>query len=485
MIPPEFWTYLSGGILIVFGLVLVFPGLWERLPGLSRLSGTSNMWVGSGYQKKSFAGDALIGAALGPVFSTCSPTYFVILASVLPASFLLGTLYLVAYVLGLSLILLLIAILGQRFADKLAWVADPNGWFKRILGAVFIVLGVLIATGLEKKIEVAILESGFFDVTRLEQKLLDWESMPSLPGGTRYTEIVDPSGFVNTESVTIGEHIGKKVILVDFMTYSCINCQRTFPYLVAWYEKYKDQGLQIVGIHTPEFAFEKDIDNVRSAMKQFGIEYPVVLDNEYRTWRAYGNQYWPRKYLIDIHGKVVYDHIGEGAYDATETKIRELLEERSRLMGEGNMEDGELVADSMPAKQNFARSPETYFGAWRNQLLANGRPGVQETTAFRVPAVLLPNKLYLGGTWSIRDQHSETVSDATVAYRYYAKNVYLVMESASPADVEVWQDGILVKRIMVKESVLYTIVDDALPGEHVLELKFKNSGVRLFAFTFG
>ncbi len=173
MIPPQFWTYLSGGILVLFGLTLVFPALWENLPGLNKLSVSSNKLVGRGMKKQSLVGDALVGAALGPVFSTCSPTYFVILASVLPASFVLGSLYLLAYVAGLSLALLLIALLGQRFADRLVGVSDSRGWFKRGIGFLFILLGVLIATGLEKKIETTILESGYFDITKFEQLLLE------------------------------------------------------------------------------------------------------------------------------------------------------------------------------------------------------------------------------------------------------------------------------------------------------------------------
>lgn len=172
MVPPSFWTSLSGGILILFGLALVFPALWENVPGVARLSRSSNKLVGSGYQKKSFWGDVLIGAALGPVFSSCSPTYFVILASVLPASFALGSLYLFAYAAGLSLVLLMIALLGQRFADRLNTFADSRGSFKRGIGVLFVALGILIATGLEKKIEVALLESGFVDVVKWEQNLL-------------------------------------------------------------------------------------------------------------------------------------------------------------------------------------------------------------------------------------------------------------------------------------------------------------------------
>ncbi len=173
MVPPEFWTYLSGGILIAFGLTLLFPALWERVPGLAKISADSNRLAGAGYQRKSFWGDVLVGAALGPIFSTCSPTYFVILASVLPASFILGTAYMLAYVFGLSLMLLLIALLGQRFANNLAVLADSRGYLKRGIGALFIILGVLIASGLEKKIETYILDSGYLDITKLEHKLLE------------------------------------------------------------------------------------------------------------------------------------------------------------------------------------------------------------------------------------------------------------------------------------------------------------------------
>lgn len=152
---------------------------------------------------------------------------------------------------------------------------------------------------------------------------------------TPYVEITNPSGFVNTndQPIKIADYVGKQVILLDIITYSCINCQRTFPYVNAWYDKYKDEGLIVIGLHTPEFAFEKDKNNVENAMKEFGITFPVVLDNDYATWNALGNRFWPRKYLIDIHGNIVYDHIGEGAYEETENKIQELLKEREAVLG--------------------------------------------------------------------------------------------------------------------------------------------------------
>lgn len=174
MIPPQFWAYLSGGIILLFGITLTLPSLWESIPGMARASASSNKLLGIGYQKKSLTGDALVGAALGPIFATCSPTYFLILASVLPASLFLGTVYILAYVLGLSLVLLLLGLLGERLAHRLQGLANPRGWFKRGLGILFILLGLAIAFGIDKRIETAVLDAGFFDITKVEQQLLKY-----------------------------------------------------------------------------------------------------------------------------------------------------------------------------------------------------------------------------------------------------------------------------------------------------------------------
>ncbi len=319
-----------------------------------------------------------------------------------------------------------------------------------------------------------------------------------IPGGEPYKEIVGPAGFVNTDVITLGELVGKKVILVDFLTYSCINCQRTFPYLNAWYEKYKDDGLEIVGIHTPEFAFEKDINNVREAMKKFGIKHPIVLDNDYATWNAYGNRYWPRKYLIDIHGNIVYDHIGEGAYEETEKKIKELLTERAEVLGErisGESDEG-LAASSLESGKNFARSPETYFGALRNEYLGNGVRGRAGESTFILPESFRLNTLYLGGRWKIDNEYAESVSGASVIYRYNSQEVYLVASSGVEVAVEVLQDGKPVQAaagedvdansiVKIKESRLYKLIHNQTPGEHTLELRIQDKGLKMYAFTFG
>lgn len=171
-IPTSFWAYFSGSILILIGLTFTFPSLWTKVPGMNKLSRGGNAVVGSGYTKKSIWGDVTIGAALGPVFSSCSPTYFLILAAVLPASFLLGTVYLLVYIAGLASVLLLIALLGQRFIGNITWAADPQGWFKRSLGVVFLLIGLAIFTGLDKQFEASILDTGF-NTVNFENSLLE------------------------------------------------------------------------------------------------------------------------------------------------------------------------------------------------------------------------------------------------------------------------------------------------------------------------
>lgn len=320
------------------------------------------------------------------------------------------------------------------------------------------------------------------------------------PFARPYVEIENPSGFLNTginpdgthRPITIGELVGKKVILIDFMTYSCINCQRTLPHMVAWYEAYKDSGLEIVAIHTPEFAFERDIDNVRAALLERGILYPVVLDNDYATWHAFGNNYWPRKYLIDIDGSIVYDHIGEGAYEETEAKIRELLRARASRLHE-DISLGDPVESNVPDVTVEARSPETYFGSDRNEYFRSGLPGRSGTQSFDAPVSPSSNSLYLSGTWDIQAEYAEASANARITYRYNAKHVYLVATSEKPLRLRVLQDGVPVRRmgdvdedgfVTIREDRLYHLIQNAEAGSHLLEIEVP-AEVRVFAFTFG
>lgn len=313
-----------------------------------------------------------------------------------------------------------------------------------------------------------------------------------------YSEIVDPAGYVNTDKITIGELVGKKVILVDFMTYSCINCIRTFPYLNKWYETYRDQGLEIVGIHTPEFAFEHKIENVRVALAGYGIKFPVVLDNEYGTWRNYGNSYWPRKYLIDINGNVVYDHIGEGAYEETEMKIRELLAERRQVLGLAGTMPATTTPIAVDMDLRKIGSPEVYFGAARNELLVNGSRRVSGVQTLIRPQSLRLNNLALVGSWDIQpDFIKASQATSSILFHYQARNVYLVAATNAPARVQIYLDGQLLVGVdrgadVSEEGVvtidgnrLYHLIGDSDYGEHLLEIVPLDGQVEFYTLTFG
>lgn len=301
-------------------------------------------------------------------------------------------------------------------------------------------------------------------------------------------ELVNPSGFINTAPLKLGDLVGQQIILVDFWTYSCINCQRTLPYLNAWQEKYADQGLTIIGVHTPEFEFEQKLENVQAAVDKYQIKYPVVLDNAYATWRAYANRYWPRKYLIDIDGYIVYDHIGEGAYEETEKKIQELLKERAeRLQTNESIAEGITKPTNAVVASEDVGSPEVYFGSLRNKLLHNGtslKTGIQNLSRSETLAL---NKLYLVGQWNIDPEYAENkAAPASILFRYQAKNVYMVAAAETPVTITVIQDGkIIGEKITIQQDQLYPLVENEESGEHNLELEIESPGLKAFTFTFG
>jgi thiol-disulfide isomerase/thioredoxin len=298
----------------------------------------------------------------------------------------------------------------------------------------------------------------------------------------------NPSGFINTDPFKIQDLIGKKVILIDFWTYSCINCQRTLPYVTSWYNKYKDDGLVVIGVHTPEFEFEHDINNVTAATKKFGVKYPVVLDNNYGTWSAYQNQYWPAEYLIDIDGFITHTHFGEGDYDVTEKAIQDALAERAQVLGEKTAVPTDMVNPNDVTTVNSQQlgSPETYFGSARNQYLGNGTSGKAGVQNFTQPQPVNPNTLYLAGNWNIADQYAQnTEAGASISYKYQAKNVYFVAGSDTPVQITVIQDGKQLKTITVQQHTLYNLVENADYGQHNLQLLIQSPNLQAFTFTFG
>ncbi|MBI4439275.1 redoxin family protein [Candidatus Woesearchaeota archaeon] len=305
------------------------------------------------------------------------------------------------------------------------------------------------------------------------------------------------SGFING-NVSVGGSRGK-VVLVDFWTYSCVNCIRTLPYLNEWDRKYRDSGLVIIGVHTPEFEFEKDIRNVQSAVDKYGIRYPVALDNGYESWRAYRNAYWPRKYLVDVDGYIRYDHIGEGGYEETERVIQELLGERSgRLAGVRIDESVSSPESAVAVDFSRIRTPELYFGyRFMRKPLGNREGHTPEVSmSYSVPSAIQPDTIYLSGEWRSRPDFMELVSvEGEVLLSYDAGAVNFVAGSDRGSSVGVSLDGggldssnsgedVNGSVVSVKEFRMYNSVRGDY-GRHKLSLKVKGSGFRVYAFTFG
>jgi len=359
-IDPRVWAIGSGVLVILLGVAMLFPGLWARVARWTKLEAAHGLLGKARNQRGETAGALLTGAALGPVFSSCSPTYAWVIATVLPASPVAGMIYLGIYCAGMAGALLGISLAGRRLVDRLGWASNPRGWFQRAIAALFIVVGLFVSTGLDKALQTWAVDK-FPALTAFEQGLIPQSNAaPGVAGNAEQRqlgpapELAGISHWVNSNPTTLADLRGK-VVLVDFWTYSCINCMRTQPYLNAWYDRYRAAGLEIIGVHAPEFTFEKVPKNVEKAVRDAGIKYPVALDNDFATWRAYHNRYWPAKYLIDKDGNIRWTHFGEGSYDEAEKQIRDLL-------GETGDKAGVTGETTQPTR---GQSPETYLGTRR------------------------------------------------------------------------------------------------------------------------
>jgi thiol-disulfide isomerase/thioredoxin len=307
--------------------------------------------------------------------------------------------------------------------------------------------------------------------------------------------------WLNSPALT-AEGVRGKVVLVDFWTYSCINCVRTFPYLRAWYERYKDHGLVIVGVHSPEFAFEKDEDNVRRAVREFGIEYPVALDNDYAIWQAFNNQYWPAHYFIDAQGRIRGHHFGEGNYEESEQLIRTLLAEagQTNLPGMAQGTTGEGVEAA--AGKTDVRSPETYVGYGRAEnFISPGGFANEQARAYSAPNALALNQWALDGNWTVEGEHAMgNEARGRIVFRFHARDLHLVLgpgaggkpirfrvsiDGEAPAedrgtDVDARGEGV------VREQRLYQLIRQSGDvKDRTFTIEFLDAGVQAYAFTFG
>ncbi|MEK6948633.1 MAG: thioredoxin family protein, partial [Nanoarchaeota archaeon] len=313
-------------------------------------------------------------------------------------------------------------------------------------------------------------------------------------------ELTGIAGYINTNSNIKIQNLKGKVVLVDFWTYTCINCIRTLPYLKDWHDKYADKGLVILGVHTPEFEFEKEYENVKSAVEKYMIKYPVVQDNNYETWRAYKNRYWPHKYLIDIDGFIRYDHIGEGAYAETERVIQELLKEKMEREGDVKL-FGAVDKDIESVDVDFGRvgTPEIYFGYGFSRGNFGNEEGLrpEETIDYKLPKEIKFNYAYLEGTWKINKDDSELISDeGKIILPYSAKAVNIVAGSEQGSEIEVFVDNEplnnenkgfdtdLNKTTEINDFKLYNLADFEY-GTHTIQINIKGKGFKINTFTFG
>ncbi len=508
-------------VLLGFGIVLAVPSLAARVEApMSRLARFGPKGKGDG-----FWSGLLVGGALGFVYAPCAGP---ILAAVVSVSATQGAsaeivAVAIAYGAGSAVVLLLMALGGRRLGERVRR-AGRGPALTRAMAAVLVLTGVAMATELDLRFQTALASEfpavlvnptrAIEDSDAVEGRLADLRGAPRFDSGSG-TERAD-TGPHGAGAATAYEDLGVapdfagndkwlntpggkplslrglrgRVVLVDFWTYTCINCIRTFPYLKAWDARYRDKGLTIVGVHTPEFAFEREEANVRDAIERSGLRYPVAQDNAYATWNAWGNQYWPAKYLIDAEGNVRYTHFGEGDYRETEEAIRALLAES------GSDGGGELVQASAETADPGTQTPETYLGSDRAEGFVGSSPA-NGTRRYPAARALPPNGFTLGGRWRVDGESATSGGGSTLDARYLAKEVYLVMSSEGnrPRGVEVLLDGEPVRaeeagedvnagRVTVTGERLYRLVSSPGAEEHLLGLRFP-PGVTGYAFTFG
>jgi cytochrome c biogenesis protein CcdA/thiol-disulfide isomerase/thioredoxin len=481
-LPKDVLRKVSIGLLFLLAATLVVPqvGVLIERP-LARLSRRPSGDLGGGF---------LLGCALGFVFVPCGgPAISFVTSSAATNDFGFKTIAVaVAYTVGASLVLLAIALGGRRVTTALRASVEQ---LRMVFGFVLAAAAFALVFHLDEKAQKALPNWTKFLQRHTEESAAATKALKRgtnvterkrLPAGRTQADGLPDFGpapdfagidrWLNSPPLTLKQLHGK-VVLIDFWTYSCINCLRTLPHVEAWDRLYRKDGLVIVGVHTPEFAFEYVPANVRAAVKRLGVNYPVALDNRYGTWNAYGNQYWPAKYLIDRRGDVRYAHFGEGNYAVTERNIRRLLGEKPGAPASAQLTDltpTELI------------TPESYLGSERIARYA-GSPLHEGTIAdYTFPATLGQNQLAYSGRLRLEPQRIVAVKNARLRLHFHAQKVFLVL--GGKGTVKVLVDGSPERTVEVTQDRLYTLVDATKTQDALLELRF-SPGIEAYAFTFG
>lgn len=478
-IDPNLFRLLAVVIIIFLGLSLVIPALSRVLElYVSRLTGKLKIQNQKG---NDFQAGFLTGLTLGIIWSPCGGPILASIAALAATgmvnlSVILMTL---AYVLGVGLPLFAFTYAGQHFLTKTKFISAYTGRVQQIFGVIMILTALAIYFNYDKFLQVKFLNAfpGLGQsLNRFESSDVVEQQLDVLKGKTPNTNTPAPDflgieKWLNVDKPLSIKDLKGKVVLVDFWTYTCINCLRTLPFTTSWYEKYKDQGFLVIGVHTPEFQFEKETKNVQKALETYQINYPVAQDNHYETWNNYHNQSWPAEYLIDVNGKIRRIHFGEGEYDQMEKAIQVLLLEAGQKIASPL----EKIKEQTPQE---AISPETYLGSKRNP--------DHENFSYE-------------GDWTITDEYIVSGSKAVLNYDFTAGKVFIILRppSGQVGKVKVYLDGKIIDSFLsgadVKDGVvtvdvdrLYHLVD--LHGQtenHLLKLEFPTPGIEVFTFTFG
>ncbi|HSC05480.1 MAG TPA: cytochrome c biogenesis protein DipZ [Steroidobacteraceae bacterium] len=511
-------------LLAVFGLALVSKRFADWIARPFVALGNRLMQSAGSDDRATVLQSAVLGVATGLLWAPCAGP---ILGLILTGAALNGpntqtTLLLFAYALGAVTSLAVATLAGARVFNALKRSFGAGDWVKRGLGVAVLVAVVAIGLGWDTGL-LTRLSAG--NTNRIEQALIDAVRPASMQGeepamamtGTMMMSAAASTrelpvegelpgfdgavGWLNSSPLT-AEGLRGKVVLVDFWTYSCINCLRTLPYLKAWYERYKDQGFVIVGVHSPEFAFEKDERNVRRAVREFGIEYPVALDNDYAIWQDFNNQYWPAHYFVDAQGRIRGHHFGEGNYEESEELIRTLLAEAGEQSLPAMAPETAGQGIEAAAGKTEVRSPETYVGYGRAENFTSpGGFAHEAAKSYVAPSSLELNQWALDGNWTVEGERAmANAAPGKIVFRFHARDLHLVLgpgadgkpvrfrvrvDGEAPGhdrgtDVDVSGDGV------VREQRLYQLIRQS--GEvqdRTFTIEFLDPGVQAYAFTFG
>lgn len=534
----QYGRWLALLFVALFGLTLLLPRLAERLTRpLVAAGGRLSQAAGADARPRPGA-SFLIGVATGLLWAPCAGPILGLLltGAALQGASIATTLLLLAYAAGAATSLAAALLLGGKVFAAMKRSIGAGEWLRRGLGAAMLVGVVAIALGLDTGIlaRVSTASTG-----GIEQVLVNrLASQTPANSGTMMAQIPQagdqPAGgmmaagdamkvtakvpnalpiegslpsldgavqWLNSPPLT-AQALKGKVVLVDFWTYSCINCLRTLPYVKAWAEKYRDQGLVVVGVHAPEFAFERDVGNVTKAMKDLGITYPVAIDNDYKIWRAFNNEYWPAHYFADAQGRIRYHHFGEGKYAESEQVIQQLLREAGAAKVAQGLINANAQGVQLAPDMNEVQSPETYVGYRRMEHFASETSLVPDkATAYKPPSQLALNDWSLDGQWAVGPERAVSNAAASrIVYRFHARDLHLVLgpgadgkpvrfkvliDGKPPGDahgIDVAPDG----RGSVTEQRLYQLVRQSTGvKDRTFSIEFLDPGVSAYAFTFG